>query len=421
MAATVTAATATATAAAATAATAAATATSASPTMLLDVIIIGAGISGLYCADTLIQANPATSLRVLDGRARVGGRLVGSVEGGVDLGASWTWPHDTRVGALAGRLGVESFRQRVDGDVILQQRRGGPTQRIGGEMGARASPCGGDAFRFAGGTASLATGLAARLPDGVVQLGSTASAVAYRAGGSGEEPAIRVTVSSAEGASEELLARHVVLAAPPRVLASSIDFDPPLDPTLLKVMKATPTWMEDVGKVATTWSHPFWRQGQGQGQDGSSSSGIAVCQEGGPVSNWWEATEEGGEPGGAALAGFVFGEDVVTLAGLSEEEAQESVREQLRGVYGPEVVEASLRSVEVKLWQNDPLTHAPLPPPSRGVDLGHHALRRRVEWGGGGVSLVFAGTESEAEHGHIEGALKAAERAAALVAEACLP
>ena len=414
---------------AATAATAAATATgaSASPTMLLDVIVIGAGISGLYCADTLIQANPATTLRVIDGRDRVGGRLVGSVEGGVDLGASWSWPHDSRVGALAGRLGVASFPQRVDGDVILQQQRGGPTQRIGGEMGARASPCGGDAFRFAGGTAALAAGLAAGLPDGVVQLGSTVGRLDYRTGESGEQPAIRVTVTSGEGASEELLAKHVVLAAPPRVLAASIDFDPPLDPTLLKVMKATPTWMEDVGKVATTWSRPFWREGEGEGQGAGQgrgqggSSGIAVCQEGGPVSNWWEATEEGGEPGGAALAGFVFGEDVVTLAGLSEEEAQESVREQLRAVYGSKVVESSLRSIEVKLWQNDPLTHAPLPPPSRGVDLGHPALRRRVEWGGSGVSLVFAGTESEAEHGHIEGALKAAERAAALVAEACLP
>ena len=45
-------------------------------------------------------------------------------------------------------------------------------------------------------------------------------------------------------------------------------------------------------------------------------------------------------------------------------------------------------------------------------DYGHPLLRQQTEWG-----VHFAGTETEAQNGHVEGALAAAERAAAEVAD----
>ena len=40
----------------------------------------------------------------------------------------------------------------------------------------------------------------------------------------------------------------------------------------------------------------------------------------------------------AALAGVVFGDDVVELGAMDEEEAEEAVRTQLRAVYGTGIV-----------------------------------------------------------------------------------
>ena len=58
----------------------------------VDVVVIGAGISGLAVADQLIRAG--ISVTVLEARDRVGGRLLGSP---FDLGASWFWPRESNV------------------------------------------------------------------------------------------------------------------------------------------------------------------------------------------------------------------------------------------------------------------------------------------------------------------------------------
>ena len=54
----------------------------------LDLLVIGAGISGLVCA-TEAQA-AGLRVAVVEARERVGGRLLSFR--GADLGASWCWP-----------------------------------------------------------------------------------------------------------------------------------------------------------------------------------------------------------------------------------------------------------------------------------------------------------------------------------------
>ena len=57
---------------------------------VVDVVIVGAGVSGLICAERLIQRSPGLAVAVLEARDRIGGRLH-STDTGVDLGGSWTW------------------------------------------------------------------------------------------------------------------------------------------------------------------------------------------------------------------------------------------------------------------------------------------------------------------------------------------
>lgn len=57
-----------------------------------DVVIIGAGVSGIAAARTLVDRKPGVKVIVLEGRSRVGGRLDTRVlkDGTkIDAGASW--------------------------------------------------------------------------------------------------------------------------------------------------------------------------------------------------------------------------------------------------------------------------------------------------------------------------------------------
>ena len=68
-----------------------------------------------------------------------------------------------------------------------------------------------------------------------------------------------------------------------------------------------------------------------------------------------------------------------------------------------------LLSATAKTWMVDDLTYAA---EGRHRDYGHALLREPAPWG-----VHFAGTETEAQNGHVEGAIRAGERAAAEVLE----
>lgn len=75
----------------------------------VDVVVVGAGLAGLRAADLLVRAG--RSVRVLEARERVGGRLLSERVGRAifDLGAQWIGPRQHRVAALASELGLGTF------------------------------------------------------------------------------------------------------------------------------------------------------------------------------------------------------------------------------------------------------------------------------------------------------------------------
>jgi monoamine oxidase len=85
-----------------------------------DVIVIGAGLSGLVTARNLVAAG--VDVVVVEARDRVGGRTEhGHLADGtpIELGGQWIGPGHDRMAALLDDLGLESFLAYNEGEILL--------------------------------------------------------------------------------------------------------------------------------------------------------------------------------------------------------------------------------------------------------------------------------------------------------------
>lgn len=92
-----------------------------------DVIVVGAGLSGLQAAYDVQKAG--LSCLVLEARNRVGGKTwsipLANGKGSVDIGAAWT--NDTNQSMIFGytqKFGIELIKQNTAGNCIFQDKDG---------------------------------------------------------------------------------------------------------------------------------------------------------------------------------------------------------------------------------------------------------------------------------------------------------
>ena len=341
-----------------------------------DILIIGAGLSGLALAEALVRKGQAPLL--VEGRGRLGGRIktfqVGDAS--FDLGPSWFWPGQPRIAALVERFGLTRFDQFAQGILSFEDERG-QVQRGRGFASMEGS------WRLQGGLSKLVAALASSVPDRCIRLNSEVVKVSRL------EDAITATFADGNMIS----ARRVVLALPPRI-AAQLMFEPALPHDTLRAMQAVPTWMAGQAKAVAVYDRPFWRE--------AGLSGDAMSRHG-PLVEVHDASPHAGGP--YALFGFVG----VPPTHRQDKPALESaVIAQLARLFGPEA--ADPREFTIKDWAEDPFTAtqwdqtALAAHPDYGLP---HAMQGLWD-----DRLLFAGTEVAGEFGgYIEGALEAAEQA----------
>ncbi|MFK7871332.1 MAG: flavin monoamine oxidase family protein [Roseobacter sp.] len=357
-----------------------------------EIAIIGGGLAGLALADQLHREG--REFVMLEARNRFGGRILShpQTQNGFryDLGPAWIWPHNTRILSLLQRLGLEAMPQHADGLLIYQDRFGEVRRDVDfATMG--------DALRIKGSAAAIIDRLVESLPPDALVLNAPVTTVSLRDEG--------IVVSSRINDQTHLLAaQHVALTMPPRLIASSLSFEPPLSAMTLLEMASTPTWMAGHAKAVAVYDRAFWRA---NGQSGDAISHL------GPLMEIHDASATQSAEGEAALFGFL--RPGLIQKSPSVEHVKQAILAQLEVLFG--ATDARLSAFYLMDWSGEiytatkedfrPLAQHPAYQPLRPLGL---------PWED---KLILSGSEvAPREGGFLEGALEAAARTADILGRA---
>lgn len=338
------------------------------------VLIIGAGLSGLLTAYRLKQKN--INFQVLESQNRAGGRIhttYGQLGTPMEMGATWFGSQHTALTALLQELQLPHFEQHAEGLALFETMSFEPPQQF--YIPAADAPY----YRIAGGSAQLIKALVEGIGEASIQLNTIVQTV--------EDLGDGLLVTDADGRTYSC--SQLVLALPPRLIADRIAFQPALPSDWQSVASKVQTWMSGSVKFAVEYARPFWRE---QGFSGTIFSQSRMATEVYDHSNA-EGTR-------FALKGFLNG----SAYQYSQAERQAIIIDQLAHYFG--AVARDFLHYEDQLWNDAHLQSGDesfLPPHHFN---GHPALLAAY----GNSKIFFSGTEtSTAFGGYMDGAVRAAE------------
>jgi monoamine oxidase len=358
------------------------------------IAIVGGGVAGLVAAWRLVQQG-VRDIVLFEARTNMGGRIlsVDAAGSGVemaalardrfDLGPSWFWPAaQPQLDRLINELELQRFAQFEDGDLLVERSTQMPPLRT--QACASEPP----SMRLAGGTGALVAALQARLDPAIVRTGQTVRRLRREAN------RVELTVDGVASKATVWQVEHVMLALPPRLAVTSLQFEPSLPTELARRWLATPTWMAPHAKYVAVYDAPFWRE---QGLSGNARSSV------GPMGEIHDVSMPGGH---AALFGFL-GVPARMRRQLADEVLRTHCRAQLARLFGMRALAPVGEAL--KDWASDPLTAT-----ADDQDVaGHHAAApsRSADEGAWQGRLIGIGSEwSQQFPGYLAGAVDAAER-----------
>lgn len=352
-----------------------------------DVIIIGAGLTGLSLAKSL--SNQGKNFTVLEARDRIGGRIhTVETEGGavIEMGATWFFPTFKNLFKLLKEMKVELTEQYLKGYTMYESDKDSPPRK------SYSSGEDDDMFRIKGGTSKIVETLYNSVDKGTVRLGEKVTEIRADTDG------VKVVSNG-----QTFRCKRVVTTIPPQLLAYSVKFSPPLQEDMLTVLKETHTWMGDSVKGAVTYASPFWKE------DGLSGGLYSNC---GPFVQMYDQTTSDGKH--AALVGFVHD----GIAHLTLEERRDSIIAQLVRVFG----EPAKDYLEYKdtIWFKEKFSMAGpangrAPKVGRHKNNGHRMFQQPLMEG----RLIIGGSETSPQAGgYMEGAVNSAKHVDTLLKRA---
>lgn len=326
-----------------------------------DLIIIGAGLSGLYAA-TLLQNS--YNIIILEARDRLGGRIL--TEEGHDLGPSWIWPHQKNIQALIQELGLEVFPQYNKGQALYDSPDG---------VQSFTPPPSAPSARVLGGLEKIIQALALRLKPNIIHTNEVVQSISY------SDPLITVTTTTNQYQSD-----YVLCSLAPRLAYAHIKYEPDLDTKVKELMLKTPTWMGHTAKCVIEFTQAFWKD--------EGLSGFVYSPRG-PLGEIHDACIDG-RP---ALFGFLS-------ANASTTQIKEDVRQQIKRLFAQK--SELITNIYFMDWKGEKFSSSIHDSkglsehPKYGLSLSHFDNK-----------LFFMGTETAYEEGgYLEGAVISAKEMA---------
>lgn len=337
------------------------------------VIIIGAGLSGLTAAYELNKVGIQTL--ILEARERIGGRIL-SIDGPVEMGATWFGQQHIHLIQLLKQLNIQSFPQFVEGSIVFDPGKHQALQHF--EYPSNQAP----SFRIKGGSQNLIDTLASSIGSSTIANGIRVKTISLVDN--------HLSLESGDLSYETSL---VINTIPQQLFSSTISLSPAIDESRLDIMKQTHTWMGESIKFSFSFNTPFWKA---RGLSGMGFSQSGVILEIHDHCNF--------ENDFFSLKGFLNPD----LAKIAPEVRRAKVVESLVKLFGSEAHDfAEYHEV---VWRNEAFTSISeskylLPHQNNG----HPLLAKPLHEG----RLIMAGSETSSQFaGYMDGAVFSGKRAA---------
>lgn len=342
------------------------------------IIIIGAGLSGLYTAWQLQKNHD--DIIILEARNRCGGRIFccENQSSQFDMGPAWVWPQmQPRLSHLLNQLSLKSFKQYTNGMMIYEK------SPIDIEH-YQAQSSHAQSYRIEGGVSNLIDHLINQQPESRLHLNTQVTHI--------EQSGLKIQTLK-NNKIYHYTADKIIFALPPRLILQNINISPNFSDEILDAWKNIATWMSTHCKIIFIYKKPFWREHNFSGE---------VFSHHGPLSEIYDASTADEKL--YALTAFV-GLNAQQRKQMTNDQLINAAKAQLLRLLGDE--SQNILDIKLKDWSNDMHTTSKL---DLSTPMQHPQYNQNLPRDFWNKTLFLAGTEVAREFGgYLEGALESAD------------